>query len=154
MIHTIRRAMWGDDRTNYESMLNEFYGAGSCKDLFYGEANDMINRLKAIQEGKPMPPKSRRGVWASMGQIQKIDALAWMLGWEGDEERLNGFIKKQTGRNKNVWMLTSREATKIIIGLQKWIASGDGETYDWLNNALPGVLRTKRGQELKKRLSA
>ena len=153
MIHTVRRAMWGDNREPYEQLLGGVYGAGSCKDLSYGEANDFINRLKAIQKGDPKPLKVRGGLWATVGQVHKIDALAWMLGWEGDENRLNGFIKKQTGRNKNKWMLTGREATKIIIGLQRWISGGDGATYYWLNSAMPGVLRTKQGQQIKQRLS-
>jgi len=141
-IHIIRRKMWGDDRKAYEDILTNYYGAESCKDLSVAEASDFIDRLKTIQEGKPMPPIHRGRLWASDAQIRKIDALVTLLGWD-EEKRLNGFIKRQTKRNKTKLMLTGGEATKVLIGLQRIAAKGDNELYNWLNSA-SGADITKR----------
>lgn len=143
-IHITRRQIWGEDRDSYENMLSGTYGAGSCKDLSYREANDFIDRLKAHRDGKPMPPLRRGSVWASMEQVNKIEALSAMLAW--DEERENGFIKRQTKRNSTRWMLTVPQATKVIIGQQKVLAKGSKEVYDWLNSATSEILRSEFGK--------
>ncbi|MEP0004557.1 MAG: phage protein GemA/Gp16 family protein [Balneola sp.] len=149
-IHTIRRAMWGDDRSNYENLLANFYGASSCKDLNYNEANDLIDRLKATQKGEPMPPIRRGRIWANMGQVRKIEALSSLLDW--DEWAENKFIKRQTKRNSTRWMLTIASATKVIIGQQKILANGNTETYNWLNRATPEMINSEQGKAIKKAL--
>ncbi len=149
-IHTIRRAMWGDDREPYENLLSNFYGAGSCKELSYAEANDMIDRLKAVQRGEPMPPLRRGKIWANMGQVRKIEALSDLLDW--DEESENKFIKRQIRRNSTRWMLTMQAATKVIIGQQKILANGNQKIYNWLNRATPEMIRSTEGIRIKKAL--
>lgn len=147
VIHITRKEIWGEDRETYEQMLNDFYGAGSSSDLSYREKLDFIDRLKAIRNGEPMPKINRKnGPWAKRWQIDKIDALAGVLGWEADR-RLNGFIKRQTGKNKTKWMITKREATKVIIGLMKMIAGGNRDLYNWLNTANAELIGSDWGRK-------
>lgn len=147
VIHITRQNIWGDDRTHYEDMLKKFYGAGSSSDLSYREKLDFIDRLKAIEEGKPMPSIDRQsGPWANEWAINKIDALCAVLGWD-NEQRLNGWIKRQTGKLKTKRMLTKKEATKVIIGLIKMIAGDNRELYQWLNTANAQLITSDWGRE-------
>jgi hypothetical protein len=153
VIHITRKECWGENREPYEQMLAKFYGAGSSSELSYREKLDFIDRLKAVANGDPQPPMDRKnGPWANKWAIKKIDALTDVLGWETDQ-RLNGFIKRQTNKNKTKWMITKREATKVIIGLQKMVAGGNRTLYNWLNTANAELINSSWGrqhiQELK-----
>lgn len=76
----------------------------------------------------------RRGPWASDAQVKRMELLAGLLGWT-DENRLTGFIARQTGKHKTKMMVTGGEASKIIIGLQRIIADGNLKIYDIVNKA-------------------
>lgn len=146
VIHITRKQIWGEDRTHYEDMLGKFYGAGSSSDLSYREKLDFIDRLKAIRDGEKQPPINRRkGPWANKWAIKKIAALVKVLGWDGDQ-RLNGFIKRQTGKSKTAWMLTKDEATKVIIGLMKMISKGNRALYNWLNSVSGDAIDSTEGR--------
>lgn len=149
VIHILRQQIWGDDREPYEEVLGNFYGVDSSTRLSYKEKLDFIDRLKAIKNGKPQPKPDRRvlGIWASWWQINKIDSLIEVLGWD-NPQRLNGFIKRQTGKNKSKMMLTEPEATKVIIGLMKILAGGNRKLYNWLNTATPSLITTPYGRKM------
>jgi len=53
----------------------------------------------------------------SDSQAKNIGGLAADLGWTPDG--LLKFIQRQTGKNKTVEMLSGKEATKVIIGLER-----------------------------------
>lgn len=147
VIHITRKEIWGDERQPYEDMLGNFYGAGSSTELSYREKLDFIDRLKAIQEGKPQPSINRRGgLWASQEQINKVNALEGAAGWD-NPKRMTGFIKRQTKKNKSRHMLTGKEASKVIIGLQRIIAGGNNDLYTWLNTATADIIDSDRGHK-------
>lgn len=147
VIHCTRKEIWGENREHYEKMLHDFYGAASSTELSYREKLDFIDRLKAIKNGEKLPSIDRRnGPWANEWAISKISALCLVLGWE-KEERLNGWIKRQTGKQKTKRMLTKGEATKVIIGLQKMIAGNNKKLYNWLNSANAELIASDRGRE-------
>lgn len=147
VIHCTRKEIWGENREHYEKMLHDFYGASSSTELSYREKLDFIDRLKAVNNGKKMPAIDRQnGPWANEWAIDKIDALCSVLGWD-DEQRLNGWIKRQTGKKKTKRMLTKHEATKVIIGLQKLAAVGNRTLYNWLNGANAEEIASDQGRK-------
>lgn len=126
-----RKAFHGED--GYRLFLMDRYAVDSPTKMTRAECNDCIDVLKNIEQGKPIPPRNRSGLWASIDQVNKLRALQAMYGW--DEAQLHGFIQRQTSKLKSIWMLTKGEATKTIIGLQKIIAKGNQENYNNLNAA-------------------
>lgn len=129
---TGRRVLGGED--HYRAFLSDNYGVDSPTLMSKSEAADCIDVLRALEQGKPVKPRSRRGIWLTKWQRDKIVSLLDLLGWI-DERQAYGFIKKQTGRNKSIDMLTRGEATKVIVGLQRVYSRGDRELYKVLNEA-------------------
>lgn len=110
-------------KQEFRDWLESRFGERSTRALTIGQADEAIGAMKSIlANGKPH---------VSYGQKQKMKALAALLGW--NRKRLWGFIRKQTGQSKSEDMLLKKEATKVIIGLQRIIAGGDGELFNLLN---------------------
>lgn len=131
-IAIMRRQIFERDE-DYRNWLESRYGERSCTDISYYEAIDCIDMLEHMQNGETLPPRRRKWPWCSHAQLDKINALLHMMRW--DSERAQGFIERQTGRSKTPDMLTGKEATKVIVGLQKVYARGDSATYKILNES-------------------
>jgi len=56
--------------------------------------------------------------WITAAQAGYIARLEDQLGWN-DRKRLVGFIQRQTGHQKAVAMLTNRQASDVITGLER-----------------------------------
>lgn len=145
-IATMGRRVCGDEE-QYRAFLQGRYGVSSPVDMRSYEASDCIDILKHMEQGKPLPPRDRSKIWATIPQVNKIRALAAME--EISDESLLAFIKRQTGRNKSIWMLSRSEAGKVIIGLQKVFSEGDKQMYALLNEADAGSLCKKVGISYK-----
>lgn len=52
VIHIVAHEIWGGNREPYKQVLKSFYGAESSTELNYKEKLDLIDRLKAIRDGK------------------------------------------------------------------------------------------------------
>lgn len=141
-IATMGRRVCGNEE-QYRSFLQGRYGVNSPTEMRSYEASDCIDILKHMEQGKPLPPRDRSRIWATIPQVNKIRALAAME--EISDEALQSFIKRQTGRNKGIWMLSRSEAGKVIIGLQKVFSGDDKEMYALLNEAEAGSLCKKVG---------
>lgn len=110
----------GIDREDYRAMLVERYPscwAGSCTELTYGEASDLIDRLKAmgfeIKRRRVRCPKNVTRL-VSRDQLALIarleDEVAWRL-----PDGARRFCVKITGRERPA---TSRDAAKLIEALK------------------------------------
>ena len=64
----------------------------------------------------------------------RIALLEKFLGWDNNPQRLFEFIKRQISQDKKVSQLSKFEAGKIIIGMQKILACGSKDIYDWIND--------------------
>jgi hypothetical protein len=144
-IHTLVSRLRVDDDT-YRGMLSG-YGVESCKDLMKWQAGELITALSNLgkQQGiKPAPVKKVYGTGErgknkhlTDDQAIRIVILARLLGWmpnqdintplhpsqEGNYNRLTGFIRRQVGELKAVQMVTNEQASKVIVGMQRVLAS-------------------------------
>lgn len=150
-IHAAKRGVFSSDE-DYRGWLSaNFNGKMSSLKLTRNEAGEAIKILgMTTGHSKPYTGKGEQnGVrYLSQGQAQKIGALQAVLGW--DAERLIGFIKRQTCKLTAVEMLMGWEAKKVIIGLQRVIAMGDKEVYNYLNKLKSGDPATAAGQAIIK----
>jgi len=143
-IHAAVRDL-GMSREDYENNLRE-YGVGHSNDPnFTNEmASDFIKKLNrcaltgsskgADKQQSALPPSKYRGtgkqgynLHITQPRADRIGILEDLLGW--NEKRTQGFIFKQTGFNKSVEMLTSHEGSKVIIGMTRFYANGNHDTY-------------------------
>ncbi|APF20370.1 hypothetical protein Calab_1480 [Caldithrix abyssi DSM 13497] len=116
------------DDDDYHDWLFDQFGKKSTKELTGHEAHEAIQLLSfrkaplRVDGGRHYSGSGRAGDgrhFLTQAQANKIGALEYALGWSGNPFRLIGFIKKQTGKNKTVEMLSRSEASKVIIGLEK-----------------------------------
>ena len=115
----------GIDDDTYRFMLDESYGAGSCKDLTRAQANDLLNRLNVHRRRKPVrrkpvqkaaapAPATTSGDvvrLASPRQRQLIDQLVSEIRWRTSYE---AWLRKSLGMSR---VLTAADAQRVIPGL-------------------------------------
>ena len=85
---------------------------------------------------------------ASFGQQEKIKALAELLGMSTESKYQ--FMQRQVGYKKSERMCTPKEASKIIVGLQRIFSNGNTDLYNKLNQASARYLRSKKGKAIRK----
>ena len=113
-------ATLGIDREDYRAMLVERYPScwtGSCTELTYDEASDLIDRLKAmgfeIKRRRNLCPKNVTKL-ASRDQLAMIARLEEEVAWRLPDGALR-FRVKIIGRERPA---TSRDADKLIEALK------------------------------------
>lgn len=129
----------GKARCDFHSWLDEQFfhfdppqrRRRSTKQLTITEAATAINALLQRFPGSRKvglhPPQSANyygsGFAGSLtpSQADRIGELEAQLGWQENPERLLGFIRRQTKLIKSVEMLTNRQASKVITGLERLI---------------------------------
>ncbi|OQB15732.1 MAG: hypothetical protein BWY15_00445 [Firmicutes bacterium ADurb.Bin193] len=99
-------------------------GKTSIKQLSCTEAMKVVGAL----EGPPRSGTQRSGTEAekiperkgmiTQKQYNMIVRLSYVLGWNGNIKRINGFVKKYTGIESVKW-LTKYQAGNVIEGLKK-----------------------------------
>lgn len=111
----------------YRAWLSRTFGVESCTALTRSQGITAIDDLKAMADGKT-PPPTHRGRFTARGERgyahlltqEQADEIARhqdLLGW--GTHALNRFLNRQTGKQKSVSMLTKREATKVLTGMQR-----------------------------------
>jgi hypothetical protein len=149
-IHTASRRIFNTD-DDYRSWLFDNYGVFSASNLKMGEASQAIGLLQKITGYKSkFTYTPKRPGRITVYQINRIVSLTILLDWHKQTFRIDGFIKRQTGKSTTVKMLTSHEAQKIIIGLQRIIANGSDDIYRYLNTVTFADPETPAGQALLK----
>ncbi len=139
-IHTLK-AKLGISEDNYRAILSA-YKKESSKDLTSTEAGEIISNFSNRLNGKKnnLPPRyygkgERNGKAknSNLSQLQakRIDILEKILGW--DSVRTLDFIKKQTGNNSAVQMLTMDNAGKVIVGMEKILSWNKRVEYGEIN---------------------
>lgn len=56
---------------------------------------------------------------ATQRQLDYIAMMEWELGWMDNPKRLRGFIERTRGEKKRPWILSNRQASDVITGLEK-----------------------------------
>lgn len=149
-IHTIKSKL-GLSEELYVSILASYH-VKSSKDLSFHEAGELISNLSVRLNGKrPIPitkkyyGKGKRDVdnpsVENLTQLQaeRILVLEKKLGWS-NKDTIN-FIRRQTGKNAAVPMLTVSDAGVVIVGMQKVLSSKIGLEYADINSKTNTQLR-------------
>lgn len=109
---------------NYYDFIGMHYGVDSTLDLTEDQAEDAIQamdqELKAIKRAKR---PDRKPGFITPRQKEYLEGLFDELGWKNVNRQI-GFINKQIGRKCTVDMLRNREASVVITGLERVVASG------------------------------
>ena len=96
-------------------------GKESMKKLTQGEINTLARILQNMKDGVNRDITSKRtdegGDPRTERQRRKIYALTETLGWNDDNRRINGFVKKLTGVDRIEW-LNIAQCGKVIEGLK------------------------------------
>lgn len=97
----------------------------SLKTLTQGEINHMARVLQNMKDGTRPDAASKRtdvgGDPRTVPMRRKIYALCGELGWNNDNSRVNGFVKKMCGVERIEW-LTMAQCHKVIEALKKMAA--------------------------------
>lgn len=101
-------------------------GKESMKQLTQGEINQLARVLQNMKDsGQQKELKSKRtdegGDPRTAALRRKIYALCGELGWNDDNRRINGFIKKQYGIERIEW-LTKAQCSSTVEALKKMLA--------------------------------
>lgn len=93
----------------------------SIKKLTQGEINTVARVLQNMKDSVNSVPRTKRtdtgGDARTVQQRRKIYALTEELGWNGDPQRIQGFVKRMTGVDRLEW-LNVDQCKKVIEGLK------------------------------------
>lgn len=96
-------------------------GKESMRKLTQGEINTVARVLQNMKDGAGGGPRRKRtdegGDPRTINQRRKIYTLTEELGWNNDERRIHGFVKRMTGVDRLEW-LNVAQCEKVIEGLK------------------------------------
>jgi hypothetical protein len=127
ILRTLASKVFKNGNDEYHAWLQKSFfdddNRKSTTELTATEAREAINILMRYVS-KPGATVSRykgsnNGVNLTYKQAAKISFMETALGWADNFARMQGFIFKQTGKNKSVEMLSIGEAQKVITGLER-----------------------------------
>jgi len=118
VIHILKNRI-GMNEAEYRSLLAGF-GVESSTQLTVPAGRKVVRYLKLqCGDSRGRYQGSARQDMISQAQADWIAQHEDRLGWDGQPERLAGFIRRVTKSQKTVAELTRYEATKVIVALQK-----------------------------------
>jgi phage gp16-like protein len=121
LLHVAVAQLQLDDDT-YRALLKAEAGVTSSKDLDNAGLNRVLNRLGKLgfknTAHKPRRRKPNAGALRTPEQLDLIAKLYRDLDWRSEAQQM-GFNKKCCGHS---WPQTRAEATKVIVGLERYIA--------------------------------
>ena len=112
-------------------------GKESMKKLTQGEINALARVLQNMKDGVQRDTRSKRtdegGDPRTVPLRHKIYALCDVLGWNNDNNRINGLVKKMCGVDRIEW-LTMAQCNKVVEALKSMVARQEQkETQDGSN---------------------
>lgn len=130
-----------DDDTLYSIVYRET-GKDSMRQLSQKEINKVCHALSALKDSAKGKGGSGRtdtgGNKLTKAKRQKIYRLTGELGWNNNNARINGFVKKMFGVERLEW-LNNEQCSKLIEMLKKMVeretAKKDGDGVE--GKALP-----------------
>lgn len=132
------RTLWGlakspELRLTDEDLHGLVYretGKESMRTLTQGEVDKLARVLQNMKDGVKRDVNSKRtdegGDPRTVRQRRKIYALTEALGWNNDNRRINGFVKRMTHVDRIEW-LTPAQANKVIEALKSMVAQKEGK---------------------------
>lgn len=145
MIHMAGKRLFGDvskggdGREDYEAWLEKLTGKRSSGALNEAERAAAVRVLR--REGL-LPNRARGGVGRGVegqdrptsAQWGRIAGLARSLGWSDglEDNRLRAFVKR-TAKVENPRFITRAQASKVINGLEVWVAQKNAGASDGMS---------------------
>lgn len=97
----------------------------SLRQLTQGELEKVARVLQNMKDGVQRDTHSKRtdegGDPRTVPLRRKIYALCDVLGWNNDNNRINGFVKKMCGVDRIEW-LTLAQCNKVVEALKSMVA--------------------------------
>jgi len=132
LVHIAAKKLFGDlsDEDNeslYRQWLLEKTGHNSCSKLNNEQLNKFVKYLKDEKIIQSFKTRGGNGITKN-GELRptkqqwaKIAGLARSRGWQDglEDKRLQGFVKR-TLKIETPRFMTRKQATDIIIGLERW----------------------------------
>jgi len=105
-------------------------GKESMKELTQGEINTLARTLQNMKDAAQTTPHDKRtdegGDPRTVNLRRKIFALCGELGWNDDNRRINGFVKRMCGVERVEW-LSLWQCNKVVEALKKMIDRQQGK---------------------------
>lgn len=124
-IHQGAKALFGDvseggiGRDDYQDFLKVQTGRNSCRDMSFDQLKGVV---AALTKAGAFDGKARGGKGKDRPTTQqwaKLGAMARDRGWSGLEDaRFQKFVER-TAKVKSSRMITRKQASDVILGLQK-----------------------------------
>lgn len=107
-------------------------GKESMKQLTQGEITTVARVLQNMKDGVQRDTHSKRtdegGDPRTVPLRHKIYALCDVLGWNDDNNRINGLVRKMCGVDRIEW-LTMAQCSKVVEALKSMIARQEQEAH-------------------------
>lgn len=107
-------------------------GKESMKQLTQGEITTVARVLQNMKDGVRRDTHSKRtdegGDPRTVPLRHKIYALCDVLGWNDDNNRINGLVRKMCGVDRIEW-LTMAQCSKVVEALKSMIARQEQEAH-------------------------
>lgn len=111
----------------YYQFIGQHYGVESTLELTEKQAIEALQTIdQELKVQKVKTHGKRRKGFLTSNQKEYIEGMFAELGWDPGPRQW-GFIKKQIGKQSSVDMLTNRDASKVITGLERMMADGYGK---------------------------
>lgn len=112
----------GIDKENLYCMIDKISKKDSMKKMTKLQANKLINELIAIKDKDKKKQKrtDKGGNKYTESQRKRIYVLTGILGWNDDNNRINGFVKRMFKVDRIEW-LDEYQCSKLIEILKKMI---------------------------------
>ena len=111
------------DSEDLHAVVYRETGKESMRKLTQGEINTVARVLQNMKDSAGGTHTKRTDVGGdprTTQQRRKIYILTGELGWNNDERRIHGFVKRMTGVDRLEW-LTPAQCGKVIEGLKALI---------------------------------
>ncbi len=123
-----KKALWGAAKANgldkeaLYDVIESITGKEHMTDLTYVEAAKVLDRInnKETYEKKNQKRTDKGGNIETIAQRRKIYMLTGQLGWNNDNNRINGFVKKNFSVDRIEW-LSMQQCNKLIEMLKKMV---------------------------------
>ena len=134
LIHVAAKALFGDcgkgglGRADYEDWLEKLTGARSASALTADQRIALIKRLRADGVIMARGQGGRHRDRPTSEQWAHIAQLARKMGWKDglEDAALRAFVVR-TAKVSSARFITKEQASAVITGLRKWVASKGGQ---------------------------
>lgn len=110
---------YGIDRQGVYDIILAVSGQEHMTALTYLQAAQVLGRIKGCKPKQERTDEGGSGTTISLRR--KIYHLTGQLGWNGNNERIEGFVKRMFGKRAELKELDARQCNKLIEILKEYV---------------------------------